>query len=56
MIINTIFALPDNFIASTTAIIGQLAQDLGDYITLIIGVMLAMAVIGFLVSIFIHRD
>jgi type II secretory pathway component PulF len=47
----TIITLPPNFVASTTATMADLVSDLSPYITLIIGVLLAVVVIEILLGI-----
>jgi len=41
----TIIALPDNFVASTTAIMSDFVTDLNPYTTLVLGVLLGTTVI-----------
>lgn len=41
----TIITLPPGFTASTTAVMSDLITDLGPYITLILGVILAVVVV-----------
>lgn len=45
-----IFTLPSNFVASTTAIMGELFTDLAPYLTLIIGVVVAVLVIEIIIG------
>lgn len=47
----SIITLPSNFVASTTATMGDLFTDLGSYITLIIGVVLAVLVIEIIIGV-----
>ena len=47
----SIITLPDNFVASTTATMGQLFTDLAPYITLIIGVVLAVLVVEIIIGV-----
>lgn len=46
----SIITLPTNFIGSTTATMSDLITDLGSYITLILGVILAVVVIEILIN------
>ncbi len=46
----TIFTLPTNFVASTTAIMGSLFSDLSPFITLILGVILATLVVTMIIN------
>jgi hypothetical protein len=45
-----IFQMPSNFIASTTAVMSQLASDLSSPIYLIMGVLLAAVVLEIIIS------
>jgi hypothetical protein len=47
-----VIPLPANFVASTTAFIGQIFTDLGPYITLVIAVLLGLLVIEILINAF----
>lgn len=47
---NMQFSLPSNFIASTTAIMSDVITGLGSYITLIVGVILAVVVIEIIIN------
>ncbi len=46
----TIFILPTNFVASTTAVAADIFTDFSSYITLIVGVILAVTVIEIIIS------
>jgi len=47
----SIIILPSNFVASTTAIVGEIFTDLNPFITLIIGVLLGVLVLEILLGI-----
>lgn len=46
----TLIALPEGFVADITANASDLVSDLSPYITLVIGVLLAVVVISVLIS------
>lgn len=48
----TIIALPTDFVANITTTASDLFGDLSPYISLIIGVMLAIVVVGYLINSF----
>ena len=47
----SIITLPASFAASTTQTMGELFTDLGPYITLIVGVLLAVIVLEIIIGI-----
>lgn len=50
MILPTIITLPANFMGSTTASMAALITDLSPYITLVIGILLAVVVIEIIIG------
>jgi len=46
----SIITLPDNFISSITGYIGTLITDLSPYLTLILGILLAVLIIEILIG------
>jgi hypothetical protein len=50
MILPTIITLPANFMASTTATMADLFSDLSPYITLIIGILIAVVVVEIIIG------
>ena len=50
----TIITLPETFVADITSNMSTLIGDLSPYLTLIIGTLLAMALISYLVGLFMR--
>lgn len=44
------FTLPDNLVGSTTAIMSDMITGMGSYITLVLGVVLAVVVIEIIIG------
>jgi hypothetical protein len=50
MLLTPIITLPENFVSTITATMGQLFTDLSSYIALILGVLLASLVIAIIIN------
>jgi type II secretory pathway component PulF len=48
--LTAIITLPENFVSTITATVGQLFTDLSPYITLILGVLLGTLVISIVIN------
>jgi len=46
----TLIAIPNNFVASTTDMVGQIFSDFSGIFTLVIGVVLITSVVSILIS------
>lgn len=44
------FQLPDNLVSSTTGVMSDMITGMGDYITLVLGVILAVVVIEIIIG------
>ena len=45
----TIFTIPSNFVASTTAVMSDVFSDLSGFLTLVVGVILAIVAIEIII-------